>query len=361
MSKIAHPANTPRSESSRPSQVPHQAPSFEKVWDAITKRGQCVEDRFFSARSAPLGKNKFAHIGIVDGMGPEAGRHFVGQLLNEGFSRLDKNEKTDQNAPQFTLSSRSAEIGDRTKYLLQHRVADLPPEAREQVLAAPDPANPLTGMLRSIRDLEHAEAKLFAVTCNTAHAWAAQLRSNTRMRFVHIVDAALNEAVEQPAIKAKIDSGQTVKIGLMATTGTVRNRIYRDRLQALAGEDAKFKNVEIVIPDADVQENLVMKGIYDPRLGVKGNNLEQAKVLLKQAANHLIEEKGAEALSLSCTEIPLVLSQADFDGKGIPVIDANAALARETIKVSMEIRNEELKAAARDTQGHPPPVPKAKL
>jgi aspartate racemase len=64
----------------------------------------------------------------------------------------------------------------------------------------------------------------------------------------------------------------------------------------------------------------VMPGIE----AVKAGQLAHGQALLAEAARAL-RQRGAAALVLGCTEIPLVLDAAAC---GLPVVDATAALAR---------------------------------
>jgi aspartate racemase len=75
---------------------------------------------------------------------------------------------------------------------------------------------------------------------------------------------------------------------------------------------------------------LVMPGIQ----AVKATRLDEARVHLEAAARAL-QRRGARAVVLACTEIPLVL---DAQGAGLPVVDATAALARRVVTWSLERR-----------------------
>jgi aspartate racemase len=70
-----------------------------------------------------------------------------------------------------------------------------------------------------------------------------------------------------------------------------------------------------------------MEAIYGTH-GIKAGNLgdEPQRLLVKAA--HLLIDRGAQAIVAGCTEVPLVLSQKDFD---IPFIDPMHFLARALI------------------------------
>ena len=64
------------------------------------------------------------------------------------------------------------------------------------------------------------------------------------------------------------------------------------------------------------------------------------KEVLLKAAEHLVRDKGAQALILGCTELPLILEETDNiklgDGHAA-IVDPTASLARRVVKVAGEI------------------------
>jgi aspartate/glutamate racemase len=219
--------------------------------------------------------------------------------------------------------------------------------------------------LQSIKLLRESGAKVYAVPCNTAHNWAPFFeREGQGMHFVHIVDAALNQALKHPDIQGKLASGTRIRIGLLATKGTVQMGLYQNRLEELKKSNPKLANFEIVVPSENIQENYITKGIYDPELGVKANNLEAGGSLIKEGARQFIADAAAEnkpidMVALACTELPLVVKEGDIrlnggaDGASMPIIDASDALAAEVLAKSIELgqRRENAAAPERRTEG----------
>jgi aspartate racemase len=74
---------------------------------------------------------------------------------------------------------------------------------------------------------------------------------------------------------------------------------------------------------------------------VKAGELARGRDALVQAAQAL-RRRGADALVLGCTELPLVLDEA---GLGLPVIDATDALARAVVAWSLAQREAETAGA----------------
>lgn len=84
-----------------------------------------------------------------------------------------------------------------------------------------------------------------------------------------------------------------------------------------------------LIPESAEIETLVTPGIA----AVKRGDLRTGATLLRRAAR-MLAARGADALVLACTEIPLVLNPEDA---AVPMIDATAALARHTVCAAQEL------------------------
>jgi len=90
-------------------------------------------------------------------------------------------------------------------------------------------------------------------------------------------------------------------IGLLATTGTIQSRVYHD---AFATTDC-----HLIEPD-EIHQQAVMNAIYGEH-GVKsGHTTGQCQDNLRTAAHHLVA-RGAQAVILGCTELPLLVNK-DF-------------------------------------------------
>jgi aspartate racemase len=90
-------------------------------------------------------------------------------------------------------------------------------------------------------------------------------------------------------------------------------------------------NIEAVVPDKGTQE-IVHDAIYNPDYGVKSKQnpvSEIARMKLEEAVRHL-QKKGAQAIVMGCTEIPLVFTNNFLDG--ILLIDPSTILARALIR-----------------------------
>lgn len=221
-------------------------------------------------------------LGVLGGMGPLATVDFMHKLVLATKATRDQDH-----LPTFVYSV--PQILDRTAAILG------------------EGDSPFPGMLRGIRILEKAGAGSIAIPCNTAHFWHGELQAETEVPILHIADAVVERLAGMG-----ISEGS---VGLLATSGTVRADIYRERL-VKAG-------LESVTPNSDDQEKLVMRGITN----VKAGDLSQGRALLEQAVARL-EDRGVRAIILGCTEVPLVLSEASREGF---FVDATHALAKACV------------------------------
>ncbi len=233
----------------------------------------------------------------MGGMGPAAANAF-GQKLIEY-----KQGATSDQAHARALLDQATDIPDRTAAILN---------------GGPSPAK---NMRASLQRLDRGGADMVAVTCNTAHHFFDDMQRTIdkfglKLELLHIVDATMAELDKQaPGV---------TRIGLLATSGTLDARIYEQR----AAQTGHAKTW--IYPLAETQETRVMAGIYD---GVKANKPKEGRKNLLAAAREL-QARGAQAILLACTEIPLVLKTGDVkdaQGEDLPLIDTLAALAKQAL------------------------------
>jgi aspartate racemase len=174
--------------------------------------------------------------------------------------------------------------------------------------------SPLAAMLASGRRLRDAGAGLVVMPCNTAHLWFDELQAALGLPMLHLVDAALEDAIAV--------AGAGARIGLLATDATLASGLYLNRPTS--------QQVQWLLPTASEMLDWVMPGIQ----AVKAGHLDDAAALLLRAAAAL-QRRGVAALVLGCTEIPLVLTT---ENAPVPVVDATAALARRAVSWSLSQR-----------------------
>ena len=171
-------------------------------------------------------------------------------------------------------------------------------------------ADPLPALTRGLRGLETAGCGAVAIPCNTAHAWIDGMRAATTLPILHIVDAA-----EADLHRQAIPPGP---IGLMATATTLAMRLYQDHLEA--------HGRPTITPTGDEMDRLVTPAIAL----VKANRVAEAYAPLADVVTAL-KHRGAQAVILGCTEIPLGIQAGPHGTLGVPLVDTIDALARAAI------------------------------
>ena len=222
-------------------------------------------------------------LGVLGGMGPLASAQFMLRL-----TLLTEATRDQDHIPAVLWSD--PRVPDRTA---------------ARVAGGEDP---LPALLRGIRGLEAAGAGVIAIPCNTAHGWYDAMNAATRLPILHIVDAA-----EAELLRLGVTPGP---IGLMGTAGTLAMRLYQERLDP--------RGWTCLVPTEAEMAALVTPGIAE----VKANRVAAAYPPLAEAAR-LLHGRGARAVVLGCTEIPLGIAAGP--ALPFPVCDTIDGLARAAI------------------------------
>ncbi len=226
-------------------------------------------------------------LGVLGGMGPLASAQFMLRL-----TLLAPAQRDQDHVPAVLWSD--PRVPDRTAARL-HGGAD-----------------PLPALLRGIRGLEAAGCGAIAIPCNTAHGWFAPMQAATRLPILHIVDA-----VAQELRRLGVAGG---RIGVMGTAATLAMGLFQERLGALG--------YDCLVPTAEEMAALVTPAITL----VKANRLAESRGPAAEAAG-ILAGRGAAALVLGCTELPLAIAAGP--APPLPVADSIDALARASLGWAM--------------------------
>ena len=198
-------------------------------------------------------------IGILGGMGTQAGLDFCNKLamLNRG--------KIDQKYPLFILYNKS-NIPGRPENLYKYN----------KVLKSLN-----TGCLL----LQKNKCKFIVIPCNTAHYWYDDLQRKIKIPIISMP--------KEVYLHAKKNCKKNSKIGILATEGTLKTRVYN-----------KFfdKNFTLINPKKSLQIKSVNKAIKYVKIG----KVKDAEKAIKPAINYLIKMK-CKKIILGCTELPIAI------------------------------------------------------
>lgn len=160
-------------------------------------------------------------------------------------------------------------------------------------------------MAGAARSLEAAGADCLLLCTNTMHKVAGAIEAASPLPLLHIADAT-GQAVALAGLK---------KVALLGTRFTMEQDFYRDRLRTQHG-------LQVLTP-SEAGRAQVHRIIYEELCQ------DQVKPASRQIYQRVMAElvaQGAEAIVLGCTEITLLVSQADAS---VPLFDTTALHAKQ--------------------------------
>jgi len=159
-------------------------------------------------------------------------------------------------------------------------------------------------LLNACESLKKSGVDGIALCANTAHLFAGQLQEATGLPLVHIVEETA-KTVREPGIR---------KAGLLGTKFTMEMDFYKNILET--------HGLEVMVPEKQETRDYIQYTVKE-ELGVGFVNPETKTRYISVV--HELVERGAECIILGCTEIPMLISQADF---AIPVFDTTKIHAK---------------------------------
>jgi len=221
-------------------------------------------------------------LGILGGMGPAASAEFVNRLIQQTPATCDQEHIPFVlwNEPRIPDRSTSMQSGDNL---------------------------PLPWLEDGIKGLKFAGCDYIVIPCNSAHFWYSQL-TKIGVPILHIVDSVATELK-----KLNLDNQ---KIGILGTQGTIESGLYQYHLNR--------QGWECITPTK--QE---MTGLVTPAIAlIKANKIKQSQLMLIKAIHSLID-RGAQAIVLGCTELPLAIRTNQEEG--IPIVNSIDSLVTAAI------------------------------
>ena len=254
-------------------------------------------------------------IGIVGGVGPYAGLDLERKIFEHTRA------VTDQDHLSVIHISKPCDIEDRTAFLLGQIER-----------------NPADSIFAIIQEMAGLGVVVVGIPCNTAHAPLIfnSILENLKKGYVQV---KLVNMIEETATWIRTYSKALKKIGILSTTGAYKVKLYSAILK-------KYR-IETIMLNEEMQKT-VHDAIYNTIYGIKAKQnpvSNIARIELIQAVRYL-QKKGAQAIILGCTEIPLAINENFLDD--IILIDPTTILARALIRIidpnklklwNMEFRN----------------------
>jgi aspartate racemase len=220
-------------------------------------------------------------LGVLGGMGPAAGAYFAYRL-----ALLTDVDSDQEHLPVLLFNDPTI------------------PDRSEAAFGRGD--SPLPAMRHGLRFLESSGCSCAVIPCNTAHYWYPDLQMSVDMPLIHIVSSVIKN-LSAGGIHGK-------RIGLLGTPATVGSSLYMGQLTS-AGYD--------VLPYTDTD---VLQLCVRPIQAVKQNRLRESAAALADSVR-VLHDRGASAVILGCTELPIALSALGSQRLELPVIDSIDSLA----------------------------------
>jgi aspartate racemase len=239
-------------------------------------------------------------IGILGGMGPQAGLDMADKLIALTQTQCD------QDHLPFVLFSLPETVPDRSAFLL-----------------GKTETNPAYAIADQFEKMSEMGVSIAVMACNTAHASPIfdvaldLLRAKgVELRILHLINETMNHIREKhPQVK---------RVGILRTRGTYQSRLYDQAIEDVG--------LEVILPDQDVRENDIHAALYGPSFGIKtspGAVTAEASRRVHNAIDHVIT-LGAEAIILGCTELPLAIKEDQING--IPIVDPAKVIVEKLIR-----------------------------
>ncbi|KGK85429.1 amino acid racemase [Clostridium sp. HMP27] len=228
-------------------------------------------------------------VGILGGMGPQATCDLFGKIISY------TNAKNDQENIHLLIDN-NVEIPDRTSYILGKG------------------ENPIAYMIETAVKLKNAGADMIIMPCNTAHYFYDKLTQAVEVPFINMIEEVGKYIYE---------SYGKCKVGLLATTGTYKGKVYETYCD-------KY-NLEITSPN-DEEKNFILDLIYKVKAGDMNFEVDKIIEILNKLKNN-----GINTIILGCTELPLVFDSLDKSQfKDFNFISSTDILAKRTVELAKD-------------------------
>jgi aspartate racemase len=228
-------------------------------------------------------------LGLIGGVGPESTIEYYRLIIKEYQNRTQTKEY-----PEMVIHS--INMTEMLNYVFEKRYDDL-----------------VRFMVERIAVLEKAGVDLVAIASNTPHIVFDEIAERVNIHIISIVETACNY----------INNKNMRKVGLLGTKSTMTAGFY-------AKVAAKY-HIQVIVPTPDEQD--FIHGKYMSEL-IFNTIKPETKNRLVQIVGELKEKEGIEGLILGGTELPLILSQDDFND--IEVFDTTIIHVQGIVKQMIE-------------------------
>lgn len=159
--------------------------------------------------------------------------------------------------------------------------------------------------------VQNGGADFLLICTNTMHKLAGEIESKLSIPIIHIADATAEQLIKD-GIK---------KVGLLGTKFTMEQEFYKGRLFEKYG-------IDVIVPQ-EHEQNRVHEVIYTELCKgmVKSDSRKEYLKIIES-----LSKRGANAVILGCTEIPLLVQQKHTD---VPLYDTMAIHSKKAVDLAI--------------------------
>ncbi|MFQ5825124.1 MAG: aspartate/glutamate racemase family protein [bacterium] len=221
-------------------------------------------------------------VGVLGGMGPESTAHFFQRIIELTPAKFDQDH-----IPIIIYNNPN--IPDRTEAILNQG------------------ESPLPALIKGISVLQQAGVEFICIPCNTAHYYYEDLQKYSAVPVINLIEEVVLATLEE--------SSNLERVGLLATPGTIKSRLYQNAFQP--------QGIAVIAP-----EDWILNDLGRAIHRLKGKSKEYG--FIQKSAEVLIKNE-IQALILGCTELSLIRSNLSIS---VPILDSIEILAKKIVYIA---------------------------
>ena len=167
------------------------------------------------------------------------------------------------------------------------------------------------GLIEGMRNLEKAGADFAVIATNTMHKVFPQIQEAVSIPLVSIIDAVAEE----------INNRGMKTVGLLGTRFTMTEPFYKDGLTQ--------QGIKTLIPDERDRKTVDDIIFHELGRGILNDDSRQKYVDVVKR----LHAQGAQGVILGCTEIPLLITEADCE---VPLFNTTVIHAEKALEVAIQ-------------------------
>ena len=194
--------------------------------------------------------------------------------------------------------------GEQPRLIMEN--VPMPQEIERRLITGEDCPQVFELLCTAVKSLARLEVDEIVIPCNSVHVFIEKLRGLTHIPIMSIIEETTKKC------------NKFRRIGLLATSTTLRGKLHEQELHE--------NGIQVIVPEKQEIVNGAIEKILNNRATEKDK--EELLLIIKR-----LQEMGAEAVILGCTDLGLLIRQEDVE---LPLIDTVEVLKDAVVKSLME-------------------------